>query len=132
MAPSKAKKIKETLEGDSHDTNASMSKHNTETNNNDELTFPDLVKAIHMLVHTQNDIVQEMNELKGSFSQQGASMTSKDKGDQQGAFAIEGHKTQAPEEGKGNFLTQIDVLSLLEKHLYNTPFTTTIYGFHDG
>ena len=61
-----------------------------------------------------------MKKLKGSLFQQGAQMTLKDKVGQHGASTIEVLKTQAPEEGKGDFLTQVDVLSLLWKHLYNT------------
>ncbi|GMN51371.1 hypothetical protein TIFTF001_020530 [Ficus carica] len=45
MAPSKAKKMKMILEGDSHETNISMSEHNTKTNDNVKLTLPDLVKG---------------------------------------------------------------------------------------
>lgn len=84
------------------------------------LTLHDLVKAFHGLVQTLNDLMQEMNKLKRSLFQQGAQMTLKDIVGQHGASTIKELKTQAPEEGKGDYLTQVDVLSLLGKHLYNT------------
>ncbi|GMN58143.1 hypothetical protein TIFTF001_027235 [Ficus carica] len=58
MAPSKAKKIKATLERDYHDTNVSMSELNTETNDDAELMLLNLEKAIHELVQTQNVLVR--------------------------------------------------------------------------
>lgn len=69
MAPSKAKKIKVTLERDYQDTNISMSELNTETNDGAELMLLNLEKAILELVQTQNVLEHAVNKLKGSLSQ---------------------------------------------------------------
>ncbi|GMN56984.1 hypothetical protein TIFTF001_026097 [Ficus carica] len=115
-----------------------MFEHNTDTNGDIKLMLPDLVKAIHGHVQTQNDLLQEVNELNGFLSRRGAPTKSEDKVNQQGASTIEKPKIQASEEGKRDFLTRTDVLSLLDKHLYNThpedlefiprpPYPTELY-----